>query len=91
MRDAGDDFRDAGDDLRDEDLEDLLRDDLLRDEIEDFDDFRDEADELRDRTDDRRDDDFAGDLSLTRQSQLLHYLYVRGRHNMISTITVTRK
>lgn len=62
MRDAGDDFLDAGDDLRDEDLEDLLRDDLLRDEIEDFDDFRDEADELRDRTDDRRDDDFAGDL-----------------------------
>ena len=36
-------------------------------------------------------DDFADDPSLTRQSKLLHQLYVRGRHNSISTITSTQK
>ena len=36
-------------------------------------------------------DDFADDPSFTRQSQLLHALYTRGRHNMISTITATQK
>jgi len=36
-------------------------------------------------------DDFADDPSFTRQSKLLHALYVRGRHNMISTITATQK
>jgi hypothetical protein len=36
-------------------------------------------------------DDFADDPSFTRQSKLLHSLYVRGRHNMISTITTTQK
>ena len=32
-------------------------------------------------------DDFADDPSFTRQSKLLHALYTRGRHNMISSIT----
>ena len=32
-------------------------------------------------------DDFAGDANFTRKSQLLHQLYIRGRHYMISTIT----
>lgn len=36
-------------------------------------------------------DDFADDPSFTRQSKLLHGLYTRGRHNMISTITATQK
>ena len=36
-------------------------------------------------------DDFADDPSFTRQSKLLHSLYTRGRHNMISTITATQK
>ena len=36
-------------------------------------------------------DDFADDPSFTRSSKLLHALYVRGRHNMISTITSTQK
>ena len=36
-------------------------------------------------------DDFADDPSFTRQSKMLHSLYVRGRHNMISTITATQK
>ena len=36
-------------------------------------------------------DDFADDPSFTRQSKLLHHLYVRGRHNSISTITSTQK
>ena len=36
-------------------------------------------------------DDFADDPSFTRQSKLLHALYTRGRHNMISTITATQK
>ena len=31
--------------------------------------------------------DFADDTSFTRKSQLLHQLYIRGRHYMISTIT----
>ena len=35
-------------------------------------------------------DDFADDTNLTRKSQLLHQLYVRGRHYMISTITSTQ-
>ena len=35
-------------------------------------------------------DDFADDPSFTRQSKLLHQLYVRGRHNSISTITSTQ-
>ena len=35
-------------------------------------------------------DDFADDPSFTRQSKLLHALYTRGRHNMISTITATQ-
>ena len=35
-------------------------------------------------------DDFADDPSFTRQSIMLHSLYVRGRHNMISTITATQ-
>ena len=35
-------------------------------------------------------DDFADDTSLTRKSQLLHQLYIRGRHYMISTITSTQ-
>ena len=36
-------------------------------------------------------DDFADDPSFTRQSKLLHQLYVRGRHNSISAITSTQK
>ena len=36
-------------------------------------------------------DDFADDPAFTRQSKLLHQLYVRGRHNSISTITSTQK
>ena len=35
-------------------------------------------------------DDFAGDTNFTRKSQLLHQLYIRGRHYMISTITSTQ-
>ncbi|MFM7981844.1 MAG: ATPase/DNA packaging protein, partial [Candidatus Fonsibacter sp.] len=36
-------------------------------------------------------DDFADDQSFTRQSNMLHTIYIRGRHNMISTITATQK
>ena len=36
-------------------------------------------------------DDFSDDPSFSRQSKLLHALYTRGRHNMISTITSTQK
>ncbi len=36
-------------------------------------------------------DDFADHPGFTRQSKLLHALYTRGRHNMISTITATQK
>ena len=36
-------------------------------------------------------DDFADDPSFTRQSKMLHSLYVRGRHNMINTITTIQK
>ena len=36
-------------------------------------------------------DDFADDPSFTRQSKLLHALYTRGKHNVISTITATQK
>ena len=36
-------------------------------------------------------DDFADDPSFTRHSKLLHALYTRGRHNMISSITATQK
>ena len=36
-------------------------------------------------------DDFADDPSFTRQSKLLHALYTRGRHNMISSITATQQ
>ena len=36
-------------------------------------------------------DDFADGPSFTRQSKMLHSLYVRGRHNMISTITATQQ
>ena len=35
-------------------------------------------------------DDFADDTDFTRKSQLLHQLYIRGRHYMISTITSTQ-
>ena len=35
-------------------------------------------------------DDFADDTNFTRKSQLLHQLYIRGRHYMISTITSTQ-
>ena len=35
-------------------------------------------------------DDFAGDTNFTRKSKLLHKLYIRGRHYMISTITSTQ-
>ena len=34
-------------------------------------------------------DDFADDTDFTQKSQLLHKLYIRGRHYMISTITST--
>lgn len=36
-------------------------------------------------------DDFADEPSFTRKSKILHALYTRGRHNMISTITSTQK
>ena len=36
-------------------------------------------------------DAFADDPSFTRQSKMLHSLYVRGRHTMISTITSPQK
>ena len=36
-------------------------------------------------------DDFADDPKFTRQSKLLHSLYTRGRHSMVSTITSTQK
>mgnify|MGYP003642016498 FL=1 len=36
-------------------------------------------------------DDFADDEKFSRHSKLLNQLYVRGRHNMISTITSTQK
>ena len=35
-------------------------------------------------------DDFADDTDFTRKSQVLHQLYIRGRHYMISTITGTQ-
>ena len=35
-------------------------------------------------------DDFADDTNCTRKSQLLHQLYIRGIHYMISTITSTQ-
>jgi DNA replication protein DnaC len=35
-------------------------------------------------------DDFADDPQFTRHSTLLHQLYIRGRHQMISTITATQ-
>ena len=35
-------------------------------------------------------DDFADDPSFTRNSKLLHKLYIRGRHQYISTITSTQ-
>ena len=35
-------------------------------------------------------DDFADDPSFTRNSKLLHQLYIRGRHQDISTITSTQ-
>ena len=34
--------------------------------------------------------EFADDPSCTRQSKMLHALYLRGRHNMISTITIQK-
>ena len=36
-------------------------------------------------------DDFADDPSFIRHSKMLHMLYVRGRQNMISTVTATQK
>ena len=36
-------------------------------------------------------DDFADSPEFTRKSKLLHQLYIRGRHNCISTITSTQK
>ena len=36
-------------------------------------------------------DDFANDETFSKRSKLLNQLYVRGRHNMISTITSTQK
>jgi ABC-type dipeptide/oligopeptide/nickel transport system ATPase component len=36
-------------------------------------------------------DDFADSPEFSRHSKLLHSLYTRGRHNMISTITATQK
>ena len=36
-------------------------------------------------------DDFADDPAFTRQSKLLHTLYIRGRHNMINAITASQK
>ena len=35
-------------------------------------------------------DDFADDTNFTRKSQLLHQLYIRGRHSMISKTTSTQ-
>ena len=35
-------------------------------------------------------DDFADDPSFTRNSKLLHQLYIRGRHQYISTMTSTQ-
>ena len=35
-------------------------------------------------------DDFADDPAFTRSSKLLHQLYIRGRHQFISTITSTQ-
>ena len=35
-------------------------------------------------------DDFIDDPSFTRKSQLLHQLYIRGRHYMISIIAATQ-
>ena len=35
-------------------------------------------------------DDFADDTNFTRKPQLLHQLYIRGRHYMISTTTPTQ-
>ena len=35
-------------------------------------------------------DGFADDTNFTRKSQLLHQLYIRGRHCMISTVTSTQ-
>ena len=35
-------------------------------------------------------DDFADSPDFTRNSKLLHQLYIRGRHQMISTITATQ-
>jgi HEPN domain-containing protein len=35
-------------------------------------------------------DDFADDTNFTRKSTLLHQLYIRGRHNYISTLTSTQ-
>ena len=35
-------------------------------------------------------DDFADDPNFTRKSQLLHQLYIRGKHYMISVITATQ-
>ena len=35
-------------------------------------------------------DDFVDDVNFTRKSQLLHHLYIRGRHYMISTIAATQ-
>ena len=36
-------------------------------------------------------DDFADDPSFSRNSKLLHSLFTRGRHSMISTIVATQK
>ena len=36
-------------------------------------------------------DDFADDEKFSKHSKLLNQLYIRGRHNMISTITSTQK
>ena len=36
-------------------------------------------------------DDMSDDPKFTRQSQLLHQLYIRGRHSFISTVTSVQK
>ena len=36
-------------------------------------------------------DDFALHSAFTRQSKMLHTLYIRGRHNMVSNIIATQK
>ena len=36
-------------------------------------------------------DDFADDVRFSRNSKLLHSLYVRGRHSCISVVTATQK